>query len=159
MALLGRAKKNEKGSTKGLIELKQEEIAQVEVEITALMNECNDLWHRYKQYRDNGETLKALEAKSQREYKLHTVKPDLDFKHQQLINELGGVDFQGYRTGLVGEVKDLEFSIKSLKIYRTQIKEEKLRLEERIESINRDIEETEAKMESTNQRLKELLGS
>lgn len=156
-------KKDEKVNTKGLIEMKQDQIVEVEVEMTALTNECNDLWQQYVQYRDNGETLKVLETKGQFEYKKEKIMPDLEYKRQMLIEELGGVDSGGYRTGLVGEAKHLQFSLplldKQLKAYGVEIEKEKLRFEERIETISRNIKETKAEMDNANQRLSELLGS
>lgn len=158
----GRTKKDEKGNTKGLIEIIKEQLAEVEAEMTTLTNECNDLWQQYVQYQDNGETFKALEAKGQFEYKKKKVMLDLEYKRQMLIEELGGVDGGGYRTGLVGEAKHLQSSLplldKRLKAYGAEIEEEERRFAERIETIKRDIEEIKAEMDNANQRLSELLG-
>lgn len=151
-----------KKKVKGLIEMKQDQIAEVEAEMTTLTNECNDLWQQYIQYQDNGETLKALETKGQFEYKKKKIMSDLEYKRQLLIEELGGVDSGGYRTGLVGKAKHLQFSLplldKRLKAYRAEIEEEKRRFDERIETIKRDIEETKAEIDNANQCLSELLG-
>ncbi|MBU5253335.1 hypothetical protein KQI46_15715 [Lysinibacillus capsici] len=157
-------KKDEKVNTKGLIEMKQDQLAEVEAEMTTLTNECNDLWQQYVQYQDNGETLMALETKGQFEYTKEKIIPDLEYKRQMLIEELGGVgvDGWGYRTGLVGEAKHLQSSLplldKQLKAYGAEIEEEERRFAERIETIKRGIEETKAEMDNANQRLSELLG-
>jgi len=156
-------KKDEKVNTKGLIEMKQDQLAEVEAEMTTLTNECNDLWQQYVQYQDNGETLTALETKGQFEHTKEKIMPDLEYKRQMLIEELGGEDGGGYRTGLVGEAKHLQSSLplldKQLKSYGAEIKEEERRFAERIETIKRGIEETKAEMDNVNQRLSELLGS
>lgn len=155
--------RSKKKDEKGLIEMKQDQIAEVEAEMTTLTNECNDLWQQYVQYQDNGETLKALEAKGQFEYKKKKIISDLEYKRQLLIEELGGVDSGGYRTGLVGKAKHLQSLLplleKQLQAYEAKIEEEERRLTERIETITRDIEEIKAEMDNANQRLSELLGS
>lgn len=158
----GKTKKDEKGNTKGLIEIIKEQLAEVEAEMTALTDEYNNLWQQYIQYQENGETFKTLEAKGQFEYKKKKVMSDLEYKRQMLIEELGGVDGGGYRTGLVGEAKHLQSLLplldKQLKAYGAEIEEEERRFAERIETIRRDIEETKAERDNANQRLSELLG-
>ncbi|MCT6902662.1 MAG: hypothetical protein M3Z48_05455, partial [Lactobacillus sp.] len=67
--------RSKKKDEKGLIEMKQDQIAEVEVEMTVLTNECNDLWQQYVQYQDNGETLKALETKGQFEHTKEKIMP------------------------------------------------------------------------------------
>jgi len=151
-----------KKKAKGLIEIKQDQIAEVEAEMTALTDEYNNLWQQYIQYQENGETLKALEAHGQWKHKRENVLSDLSYKRQELLEDLGGVASTGQRTGLVGEANGLEGRIpvleKQLKAYKSEIEAEKRRAAERIEMIERDIEETKAERDNANQRLSELLG-
>lgn len=158
----GRTKKDEKGNTKGLIEIMKEQLVEVEAEMTVLTDEYNNLWQQYIQYQENGETLKALETHGQWKHKRENVLSDLSHKRQELLENLGGVASTGERTGLVGEANGLKGRIpvleKQLKAYKGEIEAEKRRAAERIEMINRDTEEAEAEMESARQRLNELLG-
>lgn len=159
----GKTKKDEKGNTKGLIEIIKEQLVEVEAEMTALTDEYNNLWQQYIQYQENGETLKALEAHGQWKHKRENVLSDLKYKRQMLCEELGGVDSYGCRTGLVGEAKSLKFSLssfdKQLKAYDAEIEELKRRFDERIETIKEDIKQIKVQKENDSQRLNELEGA
>lgn len=160
--LFGRTKKAEKGNTKGLIEIKKEQLAEVQAELDTLTNECLELQQQNKRYEVEGETFKALEVQGQLELKFNRVMKDLNYKRQKLLEDLGGVAYGGYCTGLVGEANLLERDIsmfeKKLKAYKGEIEAEKSRAAERIEKISQDIEEAQAEIENASQRLNELLG-
>lgn len=148
--------------SKGLIALKQEKLAEVQVQLTALTGECQELWLQFHQLRTNGETLKAIEVEGQWKYKQEKVIPELSYQVQELERELGGFDYDGYATGLIGESRRIKLEIasceKDMNIYTKEIEQEKARHLEHIDMLNRDIEESSYQQEAAKQRLTELLG-